>query len=772
MAERILSQSAVSETSTSKRVKSFAGLHVLRECMAAGVGIFILFLFVRIDLVPLNEALAMDQGGAEIGIVFSAQEFRTSQQEFSQSELLGILNIHQNLTNYGVLEAHFADSELNQPGEPGMFSGGDQAYSLSLRDYHLGRAVLQVIAGDQSFQISNLPVTFSNLFYPSYNFRGLSLGVSHPYLQMKVLGGEMTISKGLLGEAFQGTGEDVYGVAARTQPWEMLTLEGDLFLTENERDYAGNLITRSNKVFRLAGEVKAWSELFMLGEFMESFSENPDGEKNQDLGYRAGALWRGEKLHLEGNYRYMGPEFQLLNQTFQADHNVKGFFAAGDYSPWPFFGISGSFDTSENNLLVKPTSSINESESRSLGLRFYRPPWPTLYWRYYSGNIASRGDFPIAVQGGTEGHFLEISKQFSVLEAYARYEYFEYKDEISQTGSYRKNSPLIGVRASRNKISGYAEVEYDQYSPAAQGSGTDGLNMRVGGSYSFSPNLYLFGEVSYQPNNERYGGQFGINWQITNGYSVRAYGSAATGKTGIGDFINDYANNQVTLRVTKAISWGEKTDPVGVKSGQEWLGTGSIEGWVFEDKNSNGSLDRDEKGVEGIKVKLENGSTAVTDKNGHYSFPAVGAGKHVLLLDAARVPAAYTFVGSETVGVDVQRRGSARVDFPFVLGAGIRGRIVAANGSEKSSGNEAGVADVLVVLKPGDLNAYTDRNGCFSFEGMVPKEYEISLAPETLPERAEILPPRTQTIKLAPGDSVSGLQFLLNIRERRVLFSN
>ena len=80
------------------------------------------------------------------------------------------------------------------------------------------------------------------------------------------------------------------------------------------------------------------------------------------------------------------------------------------------------------------------------------------------------------------------------------------------------------------------------------------------------------------------------------------------------------------------------------------------------------------KGVEGVKVKLEDASTTVTDKDGHYFFPSVGAGKHVVMLDAARIPPAYTFIGAETATVEVKNRGRRRVDFPFVLGAGIRGR--------------------------------------------------------------------------------------------------
>lgn len=735
-------------------------------------GVITSFFVIQLAFAAPYAAMALDEGGVETGVIYDAQRFRTSGEEAFLSDLVGFVDFHQTITNYGVIEGRFAVSESAQHDGSDSQSKDDLTYErLSFRDFHWGSSVLQATVGDQSYQLNNFNVHFSNEFYPAFYFRGFGLGVSNPYLQMEVLGGGMTISKGLLGETFQETGEDVYGVAVKSQPSERLTVEGDFFQTENEKDYRGNLLTRSNDVYRTAAEMRTWSQLYFLGEFMQSFSEVPDGKREDDIAYRAGAIWRDEHLHLESNYRYMGPDFHLLGPIYQTEQNVEGVFAAADYTPWPFLGISGSYDSAQNNLVQDPTKSINENDSRSFGMRFYRPPWPTVYWRYYYGDMATRGDFPVTVQGVTQGHYAEITRPFAFLDAYVRYEYFQYDDQVKTGDSYTKNAPLVGIRATHKDITVYAEAEYDEYSPASQGEGSDGLYLKTGGSYAFSKNLFLFGQVSYRPGCESYGGQLGINWQLPHGFSLKAYGQAQTGRTGVGDFINDYANNQVSVRLTKTFSWGEKTGSAGGNSGQEWMGTGSIEGWIFDDKNLNGALDRDEKGVEGVKVKLEDGSTVVTDKDGRYCFPSVRAGKHVVMLDAARIPAAYTFVGAETATVEVKNHGSARVDFPFILGADIRGRVLAApKDGEKADDTAKGVPDVLVVLKPGDMNTYTDSEGNFSFNGIVPKQYELSLAPDTLPERAEVLTPQTQTVKLTPGDKTDALQFTIHIKERRVIF--
>jgi hypothetical protein len=707
-----------------------------------------------------------------VGLAYYALRFRTVGQQFSLSEGLGYLDLHQTLTNYGVLEGRAALSYLNEPEGSGEPSGWRQGYGrLSFKDFRWGRAVMATSVGDQNFDLTKMPIRFSNYFYPTNYFRGLSYQVTHPYLQIEVLGGRVTISKGLLGETFNSIGEDLYGVLARSQPWERLILEGDFFATQNEKDYAGALVTRNNRVYRLASQLRVWSKLYLLGEFLQSYSEDPNFKETHDLAYRAGPVWRGEMLQLEANYRYLGPDFHLINQIYQPERNVKGYYVSGDFRPWPFLGISGSYDSAKNNLVTEPNTSINETESRSLGVRFYRNPWPSIYWRYYASNIATRGDFPVAVRGSTQANYFEISKRFGFLESYVRYERFQYKDEINPATSYLKNSPLVGVRGYHQKITWYVEAEYDQFSPASQGQGFDGPFLKIGGNYTVSPSLSLYSEVTYRPKSNRYGGEIGLNWQLPHGYSLQLLGRGETGKTGAGDFINNYAMNQVMVRFTKALSWGKKTEVTGLKTGQEWLGTGSIEGWVFNDANLNGALDPGEEGVEGIKVRLENGSTVTTDRSGHYQFPAVGAGKHVVSLDAKRIPAAYTFLGSEIEGVEVRRRGSSRVDFSFVRGASIRGRVLAApQGKGKTVAAARGIPDVLVILKPGELNTYTDSEGYFSFEGVLPKTYELSLDPQTLPEYSQITSAKIIPVPLTPGRRAENLQFLVNIGERRVIF--
>jgi hypothetical protein len=223
----------------------------------------------------------------------------------------------------------------------------------------------------------------------------------------------------------------------------------------------------------------------------------------------------------------------------------------------------------------------------------------------------------------------------------------------------------------------------------------------------------------------------------------------------------------VTLQLTKAFNWGKKSQVAGLKPGQEWLGSGSIEGYVFNDENYNKIREPGEPGVAGVKVKLADGTTVTTDENGYYKFPAVAAGTTTVILETRRIPAAYTFLGDETSTLQIQRRAQARVDFPFVRGVSIKGRVLAV-GVSSAQGSGKGLADVLVIAQPGNNNTYTDGEGYFAFSGMVPGTYEISLHPESLPEHATVERPQTQTVDLTPGAAAKDLRFRVNA-ERRIL---
>jgi uncharacterized repeat protein (TIGR01451 family) len=72
-----------------------------------------------------------------------------------------------------------------------------------------------------------------------------------------------------------------------------------------------------------------------------------------------------------------------------------------------------------------------------------------------------------------------------------------------------------------------------------------------------------------------------------------------------------------------------------------------ILGRVFEDANSNGLFDKDERGLPGVRLYLNNGQSVITDSEGLYNFPVVNEGAQVLSLDPVTLPRGYALALSE-----------------------------------------------------------------------------------------------------------------------------
>jgi hypothetical protein len=64
-----------------------------------------------------------------------------------------------------------------------------------------------------------------------------------------------------------------------------------------------------------------------------------------------------------------------------------------------------------------------------------------------------------------------------------------------------------------------------------------------------------------------------------------------------------------------------------------------ITGRVFLDVAHNEHFMRGDRGIAGVRVYMEDGSAALTDAQGRFSFPAARPGVHVLRVDGATLPA-------------------------------------------------------------------------------------------------------------------------------------
>jgi hypothetical protein len=220
----------------------------------------------------------------------------------------------------------------------------------------------------------------------------------------------------------------------------------------------------------------------------------------------------------------------------------------------------------------------------------------------------------------------------------------------------------------------------------------------------------------------------------------------------------------------KKFNWGRREKIAGLRPGMEAEGYGVVEGVVFNDVNRNGFQDRGEEGIKEITIRLEDGSTVRTDEKGYFQFPRVGVGRHLVTLDVRRIPADYSIISPERVWVEVKLRGTARVNFQLIAAGRIEGRMVSdLNNNGKIDPGEKGMPDVLVLLEPGDNNAYTDEDGKFIFENILPGNYKMRLDPATLPEDSVHTSPEELRFEVPVGGELKDVNFLIYVRPRPVI---
>ncbi len=75
----------------------------------------------------------------------------------------------------------------------------------------------------------------------------------------------------------------------------------------------------------------------------------------------------------------------------------------------------------------------------------------------------------------------------------------------------------------------------------------------------------------------------------------------------------------------------------------------------------------------------------------------------------------------------------------------------------------------MVLLTPGSQNTYTDEEGRFSFENILPGEYTLKLDAVSLPENSAFTSPEELKLQITPGAESKGQNFLIHIKPRAIL---
>jgi len=749
-----------------------ASLFIIALCSVA-------FNFPLSTFQPLADAL--DEGGARTGIEYRSVGRETSASDTNRFEIDTHVDVWQKAPNVGTFALWLDwingknDDKTNKLGR-GYFA---------LTDFRYNGFIFNGLVGDSPLKFTNLPERFSNVIYPDIYFRGGKAELLFDRGMVQFFGGKVARLEGLLGRTYDTTDEVFYGFNGNFRPVPILLLGTGFIRTQDEVDSLNRPVTKNNNIFLFDSQLEIFKWMKWQTDFRRSDFRGEPGVQNQsDYSLLSGPKIKTENFRFEANYRRIGTDYRFVNQATQGASDQEGFFLLTEYRPWKEVTLFGNADRYHDNVSDKPDLNRTDNTRGLVGLSFFSPRYPSLYVTFDMADQKSRFDLPSPANNLTSTFFSEVRYDFRNFNPYMRYRWVDYQDRIDSTNVYRQNDVTLGLRRnlSRGSII-YLEAELNQkrfpdggktYSDGAKESDLSG---KIGFNYYLSENLSCWGEAIYYKLNDRdedtrrdkVEGAFGLTAQLP--WNLQAYGDIRYDQV-----LNPQKESlkshgfQANLRVMKRFGWGKHEKIAGLKPGVETEGYGTVEGVVFNDVNRNGIQNKGEQGIKEVRIRLEDGSTVTTDEKGYYQFSRVQIGHHLVTLDVRRIPAEFSIISPEKRWIEVNLRETVRVNFQLIAAGRIEGRVMNdLNGNGKTDSGEKGISDVLVLLEPGDMNTYTDEDGKFIFENILPGAYKITLDPVTLPEDSLYTSPEELKLEVPVGGDVKDRNFLIYVKPRPII---
>jgi len=456
-----------------------------------------------------------------------------------------------------------------------------------------------------------------------------------------------------------------------------------------------------------------------------------EGKENSDRASWIGSTFEGGNLRLDTEYIKAGTNY-LGSRKDEEETRI-----SSQYHPFRPLLLALSLQHSSNNVNMDPTLPVVITDAVGVSSSLNLKKLPSLRLGYSMSKSKSEGPPPFTdeeetrLSGGISG-YLRPFAYFISKEWGERHNSIE-GTEFDLTGYRGRLSAYLG------RLSAWFGYTEDIEQEVTKGTKETSITEDAGLGYEIMP------------------GKFSIFIGWTKGWEEEI-----TETVSLGTNFELGPNTYLSLGIgrdeselggvdwTANFSLGRRFDlPI------PWVKTkGRIEGFVFIDKNKNGSLDEDEEGVKELILTI-NGIQAITGEEGEFKFLPLEPGDYELNLED--IPA-----GLES-GIALPRRVTltagkiVEVNIPLIEVSSIWGIVfVDENKNGIRDKGEVGIPRVRLVLasKGTPKETFTNPNGRFFFTAS-PGEHRIRIDESSLPKRYVLTTKRKYSIALAAGQRAS-----------------
>ncbi|MBT0653284.1 SdrD B-like domain-containing protein [Geomobilimonas luticola] len=772
------------------------GISLFRLCV-------ILPLTLATTLLNTSVGSCLPPGGGSISLVNRYTDQGGTAASGSLNESLLRLDLYQTVPGYGRL---FLSSDLSRNDSSVI---GDTTslsrYQIGLEGCRLGPWTTSFLAGDTSIRFTNLlegfPGPFFSLFavkpymepvfttddgrflnatYPDVNFRGGVINSATDRNALLLFGGKLSNVRGFQSNEIQVTDESLVG-AKWKHKWSDATYGGAGFIQTTDQPWqAGNPFGAkvNNSIFLLDGSYRLAESVRLMGEYRQNFY-TLNGKSVNDWAMKAGPVVTLPHGTFELNYRRVGPDFLFVAENLQPERDVEGVFASLDYRPHQNLSVYTSFDWNRNNLENNTALPAIDTISALIGGYFFHPTLPSLNLRFSLMDKNSRAAIPTPTDSRGYNLYLETMKAYRVVTPYLRLQGEILDDAASPLNSAKTGTVTAGLRVTPlNNLNFYVEGE-EQVRNADSGPTTTTVRTRGGITFIPLPNLsgYADGEFSTVKDNTTSGASqknYSINGgvMITLPHQFYLNGDIRYNSSQIENFTSTNASIlQFTLGLTRRFGWGEGAGgPVsGQGTGVALAEVGDIEGYVYQDLNHNGKRDPGEPGLPHVTVFLEDNSKAVTDKEGRYRFSNAAAGIHIVKLNERELDASINLLADASRRVEVKLRETTHVDYPVSYSGSLKGKVlIDANDNSVADGADTPLPDILVYLADSRTNTFSDADGNFALENLLPGRYEVRIDTTGLPEGTKLISVDRYTVEVRSGEELKDITFLVATEKKEI----